>query len=441
MEEGIFSRKALLHLRSVGVAKLLSVQSVLESRVGSSADSSLPEVNPRADQSAPQSPTAESPELARTAAVDPCERSMSPIADGGESPVHYSFSSPLPERTCEEAEQIAGGDCAYYSPFGASSLPDEISEDDLAQRFVESMQLDSTVDTVPQVMGRLVLRSKVSGMKQTSASEPGFRAGRSYAHAQIASWLQNEHLRYRASVVLLSDRSRKRAMETVIQHFAGLVVEHRRKDGGTGLLALRGDSRNVFQQGRGLLMLASKSQLENWAAVLRQHAQLRLLCYTDSIEKRRVMGSQKLRAFDVILTTLDILKATELALPEHELKTWAKQVQGEEEKEAIQQGDDVGWVTGGRAQAFPESIVSISQLHLFHWAMIVVDTHELGASATIKASSLRGKAFAKVSADSKLGLVDASGTTGEPFGPAARHMKEVLGLAAPVASVTLDARL
>jgi hypothetical protein len=224
-------------------------------------------------------------------------------------------------------------------------------------------------------------------------------------------------------------------MTTVLNHAAAIITRQQQLGGDKrGLLSLRGRGGGQ-RRGRGVLLVTTKTELDGWLAILRGNPHIRLLSYTDSLAKRRQMGSERLRNYDVIITTFDTLKAKELALPREEV---FGQSQSDSEPE-----DEVGdeWVQGRAAIAEQGGVVELSYLHLFRFRLLIVDAFELGA-AGIKASSLRGEAVLRVSADEKLGLVGGGSRTDPYSEPAVKTMRAVLGLdAKPVSSCTGDFRL
>ena len=450
MQGGLFDRSNLLCLQRSGVtvAQQLAVRGLL-ARLE------------KKEESAP------SPELARAAGcgeITARDRSVSPIAlagSGSESPVPYSLSSPPAfgrgddarfdslRLTCDAAEDddVDGHD-------GGAKFCDEeeLSEDDLTQRFAESLHLgnagrgrgrgapteeEKEKEEQEEHFNTLAL---VRHTKKSSKPTTAFASKRQ--HEQVAAWLERAHnttikgqeCSSPCSVVLYSDRSRSRIVTTVLQHASNAIAEQAGQSG--LLLALRAQVQPGG--GRGILIVASKTQVEVWASLLRSLAHIRLLCYTDALAKRRLLGSKRLRNFDAIVTTFDVLKVKEIAMPEDELELNREEGEGGGE-EAAQSGE---WLTG-RARADAANIVEISQLHLFHYATLIVDGHECGGG--IKANSMRGKAILRVSADYKLGLVDDNGqesATGPYSMPAVKVMRELLGgCRLPVASITLDARL
>lgn len=58
--------------------------------------------------------------------------------------------------------------------------------------------------------------------------------------------------------------------------------------------------------GGNLLIVTSKTQVEFWASRVRSDLNLRLLVYTDSLQKRKQIGSHGIQRHDVIITTFDV---------------------------------------------------------------------------------------------------------------------------------------
>ena len=63
-------------------------------------------------------------------------------------------------------------------------------------------------------------------------------------------------------------------------------------------------------------MVTSKACSEQWASFVRSLPGISLHVYTDTLSLRRKMGPHRIKDFDVVVTTFDVLKAREVLVPE-----------------------------------------------------------------------------------------------------------------------------
>ena len=466
MQGDLFSRKNLLCVpRGVSVANLLMVRRLVD------------RISPATDEH-----QVASPELARSAAEtrlnDRSERCVSPITHNKTSPTHHScclaFSPPMFATFSQDDDcyfpqpqniefdtvsipasvpasvpasapvsvPISGVDSSLVS----SDLSEDVDEDDLTRRFTDSLHLGGKPggkkkgpvqcdENLRNHRGTAKEESRsfkvipLSLTVTTSASSITSR-GRLQTHDQVASWLQTEHMSSRASILIHSDSTRARVLRTVVDHLAQEISLQHKEDGEPGVLMPRCRGGN----GRGVLLLTTKAQIEAWSGLFRSFSYIRLLEYTDSLSKRRSLGSQRLRHFDVIITTIDTLKAKETVAPEEELRG-----RGGGVLEAAGAAAAGEWIAGlGGLKQKDIKMVDISLLHLYHYSHLVVDE---GGGGVLKPSSLRGVAIKRASASSKLGLVGDDDCGAEPYAlSAVKCMREVLQLEPPVSGITLDAR-
>ena len=267
--------------------------------------------------------------------------------------------------------------------------------------------------------GSLVLEKKKKAMTTKKMDEAMHGT---HLHRATAEWLaQHSGNDPYSSIFLYSPRTREKILSTLAEHIA------RRIDGESSLLVLKQGKKGT--SGRGCLIVTTKANIEAWGALLRGQHNLRLHTYQDTLAKRRAMGPHRLRSHDCILTTLDTLKAKELAIPERVLED----EEGEDGSSAADDPWHASRPRGGK-------IVEISFLHLFHFELLIVDASD--AASSLRKTSARGEAIASASADSKICLVPCDEASRDDMytQPSVRHARQIMSVNTPTASLVVDLR-
>lgn len=243
-------------------------------------------------------------------------------------------------------------------------------------------------------------------------------------HAGVQQWLKGAYLSLGYCTLVVSPQTRKRVVCTVAQDIAARLLQEGLQQQ-PPLLALR----NGAGASRGALVVtSSKAAVEEWCGEFRAHTHVRLLAYVDSLAQRRNLGSHRLRAHDVVVTTFDVLKALEVGLPQ----------ESDHAREEGEESDD--WVSRRPPPVGP--VVQRSLLHLIRFRDVVLDFHELAAS--IRMTNKRGAAARLVSAERRCSLVPAAEAGGDVYLAASVcSARAVMGCPGSVtaSSITLDAHL
>ena len=272
--------------------------------------------------------------------------------------------------------------------------------------------------------GSLVLEKKAAKTKMKSNTTDETIHG-AHLHRATAEWLaQHSRNDPHCSIFLYSPRTRDKIVSTLAEHVARRIVEE------NSLLVLKQGRKGA--RGRGCLIVTTKANLEAWGALLRSQHHLRLHTYQDTLAKRRATGPNRLRSHDCILTTLDTLKAKELAIPERDSE-------GDEEEEEGPAAADDPWHT---ARPRGGKVVEMSFLHLFHFELLIVDASD--ASNSLRRTSARGEAVASVSADSRICLVPCDEASRDDMytqaQPSVRNARQLMSVTMPTASLVVDFR-
>lgn len=262
-----------------------------------------------------------------------------------------------------------------------------------------------------------------------AASESSMRSSPKHYHKETDEWLAEQHISSDGSIVLISERTRLRVMSSILRSTATNYAHNCLDD--NRLLTLR-SNRNRATNVLGLLVVTTKASLDMWSELIRGYHHLRLLTYTDALSQRRKMGSQRIRNFDVILTTFDVLKAKELALPEEEFGGNFQDTSDELSSDSSEKD----WIARRPGNL---KMVDISFIHLMHFRDMIIDSCEPGT--VLRSNTQRGKAIQRVSAVSKICLLQSEGSNDIYSLQAVRYSKELMMLSGPTASKLLDATI
>ena len=226
------------------------------------------------------------------------------------------------------------------------------------------------------------------------------------ADRALTAWLAARHSAGMPTVAIaMSPLTRSMSLATVVNHALSAVDD-------AATAATSSSSRHLIPSAA-LLIVTLKAHVEEWAGHVRNLPWPRLLVYTDALPKRRKLGAYNLAQYDVVVTTFDVLRAKEAALPElassdSDLGSVASYCsddgdeQGEEELFERARGDRPAR-TGNAKKTAPASktgqwlvrrdkhggMVEVSNLHLIQWRQLVLD---LGDDTKLRAGSVRGDA-------------------------------------------------
>jgi hypothetical protein len=240
------------------------------------------------------------------------------------------------------------------------------------------------------------------------------------ANSALTAWLAG---RQRAGVhevaVAMSPQTRTPTLAALVHH----ALSNADGAGAAAAAATSSSSgRRHLIPSSAVLIVTLKAHVEEWAGHVRNLPWPRLMVYTDTLPKRRKLGAYNLAQYDVVVTTFDVLRAKEAALPDQgasdsdlgSVDSYCSNDddidegddddgEGEEELFARAPGDRPAHTSKPKKKAAPASkagqwlvkrtkpggLVEVSNAHLIEWRQLVVDH---GDDTKLKSGTVRGDA-------------------------------------------------
>ena len=244
------------------------------------------------------------------------------------------------------------------------------------------------------------------GRKGTTSENP---LGTTRANPHLHTWLTTKQEAGLAteSIIVASQHTRTASVATIVDYSLSASE--------TYSTPLWSQQKHLITSGA-LLIVTQKAHVEEWAGLIRDLPWPRLMVYTETLAKRRKLGAHNLAQHDVVITTFDVLRAKEAAMPEQlsdssdlesvdslgdettsrtRSRTTATATTAKTKKaasamrttKAPASKTSVGWLSKREIDA---CMVEISNLHLIHWRHVVVDEGE--DIGKLRAGTARGDA-------------------------------------------------
>eukprot|EP00607_Mallomonas_marina_P008707 CAMPEP_0182424864 /NCGR_PEP_ID=MMETSP1167-20130531/11131_1 /TAXON_ID=2988 /ORGANISM="Mallomonas Sp, Strain CCMP3275" /LENGTH=526 /DNA_ID=CAMNT_0024604999 /DNA_START=79 /DNA_END=1659 /DNA_ORIENTATION=+ len=245
-----------------------------------------------------------------------------------------------------------------------------------------------------------------------------------HCHPALETWLK-EHRTH--AIIVTSSETRQSTIHTLLQDSSAVDRDRR----------LRVLHKNRQLHG-GTLILTSKATVESWAAAVRSAPALSLLVYTEPLSKRRQLGAQHIVSFDVVVTTLDVLRAKETLMTEdtefsEDSGLDSNMMEDSSQRQLFYKQMEFFSVPWLSPRADGQGNIEKSNLHLLRWNRVILD-HSVRTN--IRLGSLKGDAIRTLFARSKMAVLTENEEEDEKENargdfPESRHLlniREVLGV-------------
>lgn len=214
-----------------------------------------------------------------------------------------SIECPSISKNCEYASEEANPvilNAHYTVSAGVSPVVDP-DHDGYLQSFFDNSEGSPSpfIQMKYSVLKPLGITTKASGKEKEEDS------------STITSDLRNWISARRYSIVAYSSTNSAKIFDEILQ---ALIPS---------LSSRKTDRKNPSALEGGILIVTSKNMIDTWASPIRAarglYKETSLHVYTQPLVARRRMGPARIAGFDVVVTTFDILKAKEVAVPEESI--------------------------------------------------------------------------------------------------------------------------